>query len=193
MSTSSLIDRRRGLARGGLRLRLAGIAALVTLIALVVSAVALVSMLRHRLDSAATAVALAKAQDVATLAADGALPAQLAFPGEDDALIQVVTVDGTVVASTGNIDGEPPIGSQRPTGPDDVMVTTSEELPIGDGHRFRVVAIATDSPDHGPVVVYAGGRPSRPTTPSCWTSCCRSSTGFRCVPGCAMRVSGPRS
>jgi signal transduction histidine kinase len=144
------------MSRGGLRLRLALLAALVTLIALVVGAGLLLSVLRNRLDSAATSVALARAQDVAALASSGALPAQLAFPGENDALIQVVTADGTVVASTGNIAGEPSVSSQRPTRPDDVEVATTAQLPIGDGQRFRVVAIATDTPDHGPVVVYAG-------------------------------------
>ena len=48
------------------------------------------------------------------------------------------------------------MSSLRPTRPDDVTVTTTEKLPIGDGERFRVVAIAGDTPDHGPVVVYAG-------------------------------------
>ena len=156
MSASDPRQRGRGRSRGGLRFRLAAIAALVTLIALVVGAVALLSVLRNRLDSAATSVALARAQDVASLASDGALPAQLSFPGEDDALIQIVATDGTVVLSTGNIDGEPPVSSERPALPGEVLVMTSERLPIGDGERFRVVAMATDTPDHGPAVVYAG-------------------------------------
>ena len=74
MPARNVVHRRRRMACGSLRLRLAAIAALVTLIALVVGALALVSMLRNRLDSAATSVATARAQDVAALAFDGALP-----------------------------------------------------------------------------------------------------------------------
>ncbi|MGB8857829.1 MAG: hypothetical protein WCC60_01170, partial [Ilumatobacteraceae bacterium] len=95
--------------RVGLRLRVTAVAVLTVGVALAVSAVLLVGLVRSRLDTAATTAATLRARDVAALAEAGALPTMLALPGEESAFVQVVDNTGAVIASTGNIDGEPAV------------------------------------------------------------------------------------
>jgi hypothetical protein len=86
------------LRRFGLRSRLTVLAALTVGVALAIGALLLVGALRSRLDGAATTAAELRARDVAALAEAGALPRQLALPGEESAFVQVVDVNGRVVA-----------------------------------------------------------------------------------------------
>ena len=140
--------------RLGLRLRVTVVAVLTVGIALVVGAVLLVGLLRGRLDTAATTAATLRARDVAALAEAGAVPRQLALPGEESAFVQVIDTSGAVIASTENIDGEPAITTRRPsgTGPLPMTITVA---PLDQQDGMRVVALnATTSA--GVVTVYAG-------------------------------------
>ena len=136
----------------GLRLRIAAVAAVAVGIALTVGAVALVGLLRSRLDAAATTAAALRARDVAALATADVLPRQLALPGEESAFVQVIDAAGAVVASSENIDGEPAITTRRPSGGRPLELTMV--VPPLD-EAMRIVALNADTHE-GRVTVYAG-------------------------------------
>jgi signal transduction histidine kinase len=144
----------RSLRRIGLRLRIAAVAAIAVGVALAVGVFLVVGLLRSRLDTAATTAATLRARDIAALASADALPAQLALPGEESALVQVVDAIGAVIASTGNIDGEPAVSAERPLGTAPLEFTTTVQ-PLDGSQDMRFVAVNADTPN-GPVVVYAG-------------------------------------
>ncbi|HET6834046.1 MAG TPA: ATP-binding protein [Acidimicrobiales bacterium] len=137
----------------GIRLRITAVAAIAVGVALTVGAVLLVGLLRSRLDAAATNAATLRAQDVAALATTDALPPQLALPGEETAVVQVVAANGDVVASSENIHGEPAITAERPPGTEP-LVLTSAVRPLDDNEKMRIVALDTNT-SSGVVAVYA--------------------------------------
>ena len=141
--------------RVGLRLRVAALAAVAVAIALAVGAFLLVGLLRSRLDTAASTAATLRARDIAALARSGALPQLLALPGEESAFVQVIDRAGHVVATTGNIDGEPPIETRRPTTAGHALTMTLNVHPLSEVDKMRVVALTTSTPS-GDVTVYAG-------------------------------------
>jgi signal transduction histidine kinase len=144
----------RLLRRFGLRLRVTVVAVLTVGIALFVGALLLIGLLRGRLDTAATTAATLRARDVAALAGAGTIPRTLALPGEESAFVQVVDNSGAVIASTGNIEGEPAISAIRPSGSAPRTLTIMVD-PLDEAHPMRVVALnATTTP--GVVTVYAG-------------------------------------
>ena len=139
--------------RIGLRIRVAAVASITVGVALTVGAVLLVAMLHGRLDSAATTAASLRARDIAALAEAGALPRQLALPGEETAFVQVVDQAGAVVASTENVTGEPAISTARPTGANALKLTIPIE-PL-DQRSMRVIVVNAHT-DAGTLTVYAG-------------------------------------
>lgn len=143
-------ERRRGI---GVRVRITIFAALIVGAALVAGAVLLTGLLRNRLDDTATTAATLRARDIAGLASSGGLPATLALPGEESAVVQVVSASGSVRASSENIEGEPPITTRQPP-PGRELVTTIVVTAIDTHDQMRLVAVAADTPD-GPVTVYA--------------------------------------
>ncbi len=86
----------------------------------------------------------ARVNDLNALILDGSVPTLLTAPGDDEALVQIVDGDGTVLAASPNIDGEGPISDQRPQ--PGLQTVTSRALPIGEG-RFRLIARSV--PAHG--------------------------------------------
>ena len=139
--------------RLGLRLRIAAVAVLTVGVALFIGAALLVATLRGRLDSAATTAASLRAHDIAALAEAGALPHQLALPGEETAFVQVVDQNGSVIASTDNIAGEPAITAARPSGTRALKLTVP--IPPLDRRSMRVIAVSVVA-SSGVVTVYAG-------------------------------------
>ncbi|MCB0985651.1 MAG: HAMP domain-containing histidine kinase, partial [Ilumatobacter sp.] len=140
--------------RPGLRLRITAVAGTIVAAALAVGAIALIGLLRARLDDAATTAARLRARDVAALATSGSLPRTLALPGEESAVVQVLAGRSTVVAASENIDGEPPISTLHPPAGEELVVT----VPVAalDPHgSMRLIVISANSPT-GPVVVLAG-------------------------------------
>jgi len=140
--------------RVGLRLRVTAVAVLTVGVALAASAVLLVGLVRSRLDTAATTAATLRARDVAALAEAGALPTMLALPGEESAFVQVVDDTGAVIASTGNIDGEPAVSTAKPSGTTPLVLTIPID-PLDQADAMRVIALTTTT-DAGMVTVYTG-------------------------------------
>ena len=140
--------------RFGLRLRVTAVAVLTVGMALSVSAVLLVGLVRSRLDTAATTAATLRARDVAALAEAGTLPQTLALPGEESAFVQVVDESGAVIASTGNIDGEPAVSTVRPSGAGPLTLTIPI-APLDQADAMRVIVLNTTT-SVGMVTVYTG-------------------------------------
>jgi len=143
-------ERRRRL---GVRVRITAFATIIVAAALVAGAFLLTGLLRSRLDDTATTAARLRARDIAGLAASDSLPATLALPGEESAVVQVVSSSGAVVAASQNIDGEPPITTLQPAAGHE-LVTTMAVTAIDPHDPMRLVAVTTDTPS-GPVTVYA--------------------------------------
>ena len=141
------------LRRVGLRIRVAAVACVTVGVALTIGGMLLVAMLRGRLDDAATTAASLRARDIAALAESGALPRQLALPGEETAFVQVIDQAGSVIASTENITGEPAISTARPTGSNPLKLTI--RIPPLDQRPMRVIVIKAEA-DAGTLTVYAG-------------------------------------
>lgn len=133
------------------RNRTTAVAAIVVAVALGIGAIGLVGLVRDRLVEGQRTAAELRAQDVAALAESGELPDDLSFPGEDEGLTQVVDGDGTVVAATDNLEGEPPISDLRPED-DDPESEIVGGASIGEGGRHMVVATTVDT-DSGPVTI----------------------------------------
>ncbi len=140
--------------RVGLRVRVTAVAVLSVGIALAVSAVLLVGLVRGRLDTAATTAATLRARDVAALANAGTLPRTLALPGEESAFVQVVDLSDRVVASTGNIEGEPAVSAVKPPGMSPLVLSIPID-PLNQADAMRVVALNTMT-SAGQVTVYTG-------------------------------------
>jgi signal transduction histidine kinase len=126
------------------------IAAGIVAISLTAGALGLLMILRASLDQGITDTALLRATDVASLAQSGSLPASLAFPGEERSVIQVINAAGVVVASTGNLTGEPPLAT---AGPKRAYTVTS--LPVGEQQRYRLTVTSAAGPS-GPLTIVAG-------------------------------------
>ena len=140
--------------RVGLRLRVTAVAVLTVGIALAISAVLLVGLVRSRLDTAATTAATLRARDVAALAEAGTLPTTLALPGEESAFVKVVDAAGDVIASTGNIDGEPAVTAVKPSSATPLVLTIPID-PLDQADAMRVIALNSTT-STGTVTVYAG-------------------------------------
>ena len=95
--------------------------------------------------------ALARAKDVAATAT-GPLRGTVASTGEDSSLVQVVGPTGTVLASSGNIQGEPPALPAPPKRRTTTFLTRGD-LPISQAEQFRLVALPASLPS-GPGWVY---------------------------------------
>jgi signal transduction histidine kinase len=137
---------------GGVRVRTTAAATAAVAIFLAVAAVAFALVQRQQLESSLVDAARQHASDVvARVARDGA-NADLGAGGGDQSLVQVIAPDGSVLAASPAIDGEPAVVTARPV-PGQTQTIRTEELPIGDdGETFVVVAHGADSPE-GPVVV----------------------------------------
>ena len=119
-------------------------------VALAVGGVVLVVLLRDSLTDQVRTTARLRAIDVAGVLESGTPPEGLAVNDDDELLIQVVDSSGSVVASSENIEGEPPVANLAPA--------SSRELdntPVDDGHSFLVVAVGADAPG-GTFVVLVG-------------------------------------
>ncbi len=140
---------------GSVRFRITAIAALAVAVVLVLSGVLLLSVQRRQLTDDLDASLARRADDIAAivtdLRADGAGPLVLANAAGDDAVVQIVTVDGAVVAATGNAVAIDPI-APVPVGAGD-SIRTYGTLPIEDD-EFRVLSRRVEGPDGGDLVVH---------------------------------------
>ncbi len=130
------------------RVRTTLAATIVVGLAMVVGALLLVVVLReHLIDGIKSAVDL-RAVDVVTGIESGSGTGGLAIDESDDMLVQVVAADGTVVASSHNVDGLPPVVR---LGPGESRVIA---VPIDDTD-FLATAHGAETPDGRLVVVVA--------------------------------------
>jgi signal transduction histidine kinase len=107
--------------------------------------------LTHNQDDAS----MARARDLAAVVAGGRLPDGLRGVG-DDSLAQVVARDGTVLAASANIVGEPPVVPVTDSGPPSDVHTESVRDDGRDLETYRIRGVRVRSPDHGPVTVHVG-------------------------------------
>jgi len=121
-----------------LRARAAFGAVVVVGVALLVGSVAMVLLTRASLTGNVREAAELRAEDVATaLEGGGANPADLAVEDQEDAFIQVVDLDGVVLAASPNVGGLPAVADL-----DDETSTVIDDAPVGED-RFVVVGIDT--------------------------------------------------
>lgn len=94
------------------------------------------SLQRAAMVNAIDTALIGRAEDITALIIDGSIPTQLTAPGDDDALVQIINGDRTVIASSPNITGERAISDIRPDA--GTQVVTTQALPVGEG-EFRLV------------------------------------------------------
>jgi signal transduction histidine kinase len=129
------------------------LATLVSAIAVGISAVALLVVLRHSLERAGDDAARTRAQDLATLAATGTLPKLLTVPNDED-VAQVVDASGAVLAGSPGHTARA-IAAFTPEGGAPVARTVRDVPDDNELIDFRVWAQAAQT-RNGPVTVYIG-------------------------------------
>ena len=135
------------------RSRAAISAAAVVAAALAVAGFGLVSLLRGHLQQSAQDAAGIRARDVASTAAAGRLPPQWIVTDDEKSLVQVVSPTGRVIASSTGL-STVRLSSRAPVGPTMIAFTLTG-VPVDPDERFRVVAMAVQSPA-GRDVIYSG-------------------------------------
>jgi methyl-accepting chemotaxis protein len=115
---------------------------------LIVSGVALLSVLRRTMiDNIDTALAL-RAADLGALAASGVAPRNITIPDDGTSFAQII-LDGDVIASSTNVRGQPAVD----------MLADSSEITVrqtsGDDEVFRLLVTEQSSPA-GPVTIAVG-------------------------------------
>lgn len=131
---------------GSIRARTTAMAVTLVGIALIVGAVALVSVMRGALTESVRADARLRAAEVVAELEAGTAPGDLALPASDDLLVQVLDADGRVLAAG----AEAPSSAIAP----DVAPGESMVLDVpGDDDPFVVVAAAAHGPGDGATVL----------------------------------------
>jgi signal transduction histidine kinase len=128
--------------------------------ALAVGMLVLLAVLHRTLLDNVDDAARVRAEDIAALAAAGRLPRELPVHGDEDAFVQVVDANGTVVAASSNLDGIGPLAPFRPDGGRPVIRTTPIPVSDEDDDAFRVVATLAQTAD-GPVTVFVAAHLDR--------------------------------
>jgi signal transduction histidine kinase len=144
---------RRHVPFGSVRARMTVLATLVAVIAVGISAVALLVVLRHSLERAGDDAAKTRAQDLAALATTGTLPRLLTVPNDED-VAQVVDASGAVLAGSTGHTGRA-IATFVPEGKAPVVRMVRDVPDDNELIDFRVWAQRARTPD-GPVTVYVG-------------------------------------
>jgi signal transduction histidine kinase len=144
---------RRPVLFGSVRARMTVLATLVAVIAVGISAVALLVVLRHSLERAGDDAAKTRAQDLAALATTGTLPRLLTVPNDED-VAQVVDASGAVLAGSTGHTGRA-IATFAPEGRAPVVRMVRDVPDDNELIDFRVWAQRARTPG-GPVTVYVG-------------------------------------
>lgn len=139
--------------RGTIRFRIAALAAVAVAAVLIVAAVGLVSVQRDQLTATIDSTLVQRANDLAALiASDDELPSALPGVGRET-LAQLVLRDGHVVASTPNLDGDPPLPIDLPPTP--AKATRIVTGLVVDNDVFRVLSRRVET-GSGPSVLHVG-------------------------------------
>ncbi len=144
---------RRHVLFGSVRAKMTVLATLVAVIAVGISAVALLVVLRHSLERAGDDAAKTRVQDLAALATSGTLPALLTVPNDED-IAQVVDASGAVLAGSTGHTGRG-IATFAPEGTAPVVRMVRDVPDDNELIDFRVWAKRAQTRD-GPVTVYIG-------------------------------------
>ena len=144
---------RRHVLFGSVRAKMTVLATLVAVIAVGISAVALLVVLRHSLERAGDDAAKTRVQDLAALATSGTLPALLTVPNDED-IAQVVDASGAVLAGSTAHTGRG-IATFAPEGTAPVVRMVRDVPDDNELIDFRVWAKRAQTHD-GPVIVYIG-------------------------------------
>lgn len=124
-------------------------ATVIVALALGVAAIGLVAVLRHTMLNSVDAGLELRVQDLSALLEEDSDVSDLAIIDESDSFVQIVR-NGSVVAGSRNVLGEPPISDATPS-----AFTTMDDNPVDDS-RFRVlVARPRTTPGGATIIVGA--------------------------------------
>ena len=138
---------------GSIRFRLTALAVGLVLGSLLVASAALVANQRSRLTDTIDDALQVRGDALESVLEADALPGVISNRGDANAIVQVVDVDGTVIAATDNIAGESALAQPTFTGE---RFVTVENTPI-DEATFRVL-IRPITTDEGPVALLVAAR-----------------------------------
>lgn len=136
---------------GGVRVKTTVAATLIVAVVFAVGGFALLRLQRSLLVSNLDDTLVTRAEDIALLVGAGSELESLGTPSREEALAQVVGPDGSVVASSENLSGQPPVTDRQTDG-----ITTVDSLPIEDD-PFRLLVETADGPDGLYRIIIAGG------------------------------------
>lgn len=138
----------------GTRVRLTAVATAVSAVVLVAASVLVLALFQRQVVSAADDVARSRAQGLATLGAEGAVPELLADIG-DDSTGQVIGPDGSVLAASDGLTGAAAITDIRGTGDDAVRVDL-DSVPDDDETEDYRAWVVTERGPGGPFTAVVG-------------------------------------
>ncbi len=133
------------------RFRITILATVVVLAVLGIGSVALIVAQRQTLTQGLDEGISQHLDQIQALVGAGQVPTILTGLGDDDTVAQVVLIDGTVIASSANVLGMPPIIDGPPDGWTETLSTI--ELGIDTESSFRLLSRRVDGPD-GPRVIH---------------------------------------
>jgi signal transduction histidine kinase len=138
------------------RVRTTMAATLVVAVILAGAGVAFVAIQQHQLQSALEGIAAQEAADsAAQISRTGVTSIDLSGSGSgEQALVQIVTLDGRVLVSSPSVEGEPPVVDLRPA-PGAVTGLTVDALAIGENEPYVIVARGVRSEGRDLVVIAA--------------------------------------
>ena len=143
-----------GRMAGSVRVRTTLAATLIVAVTLAVGSTIVLSRFRASLDHNRRNAAVARAEDIASLATSGRLPTVLALPNQDATYAQVIDASGHVLAGSANIAGEHALGPPVPLRSAPVVRSVLNS-PIDGDAESRLVAVPAGSPAQ-PLTVFAG-------------------------------------
>jgi signal transduction histidine kinase len=132
--------------RGGIRVRITGIAMSLVVVVLVATGVALMASQRRILTDNLDDVLRTQSRIIEQAYTAGQLNSAIAIQGDEDAIAQVVGSDGHVLAGTKNFAGQPALGIPGPSG----TTFRTISLPIGKT-KFRLMSRSVND-----VVIHTG-------------------------------------
>lgn len=136
-----------------LHVRLTAVSVLVIILAFVVAAGALVWRVRASSLAGVDSSLSGRVRDVAAQAANGQLSALSTTGADSGVLVQVLDPSGHVLASSANINGEPPLFATAAS-TDRVTVRSISAIPGADPGSYRLASLRVFTPG-GTVTVYA--------------------------------------
>ena len=143
---------KRGRLGGNIRDRVTTATTLVVGIALVIAGVTLLLILEQLLVAGVDNALSSRASELTVQSESGTVKGTISGTAGDTSLVQILSSNGTVIASTSNVTGEAPILPRHPALRATTKTTVSDS-PLDTGTEFRVLAQPIALPD-GPGWIY---------------------------------------